>query len=206
MILAIHPVNPEPRKLAMVTDCLKSGGIIIFPTDTVYGLGCDIFNQKAVEKICRMKGIDPERNNLTILCSSLSHISDFVNHIDNSTFRVLKSCIPGPYTFILEANKKLPKLFKNKKKTVGIRVPDNKICSSLISLMENPILSSSLHDDDTIVDYPTDPEVIELKFGKLVDLVIDGGTGGNVPSTILDCTKNPIELIRQGLGDVDFLT
>lgn len=205
MLLHIHPKNPEPRKIKIVVDCLMSGGTIIYPTDTVYGLGCDIFQHKAVEKICKLKNVDPEKSNLTFICNSLSHITDFVHHIDTPLFRILKQCVPGPYTFIMPASKEVPKILRNKKKTIGIRVPDNIICTNILEMLGHPILSSSLHHDDALVDYIMDPEMIFDKYENLVDIIIDGGFGGKIPSTILDCTNKQIEVMRQGLGLVDFL-
>ena len=203
MLIHIHPENPGSRQVAQVVDILKNGGVIIYPTDTVYGLGCDIYNPKAVEKVARIKGIKPEKANFSFICHDLSHISEYTRHISNHVFKVMKRCLPGPYTFILPANNSLPKLFKNKKKTVGIRVPSHNIPHAIVSELGNPILTTSIHDADKFIDYTTDPELIHENFGHLVDAVIDGGYGNNVPSTILDCTTDDIQLIRQGLGEFE---
>lgn len=203
MLIKIHPDNPAPRQINQVVDILKAGGIIIYPSDTVYGIGCDIFNHKAVEKVARFKGVKADKANFSFICHDLSHISDFTRHFDNSTFKLMKRYLPGPYTFILPANSNIPKLFKNKKKTVGIRIPNNHIPLEIVRSLGNPILTTSLHDSDKLVEYSTDPELIEENFGNQVDAVIDGGFGGNIPSTILDCSAEPITVVRQGLGEVD---
>jgi tRNA threonylcarbamoyl adenosine modification protein (Sua5/YciO/YrdC/YwlC family) len=199
MLLRIHPQNPQPRLLSQVADCLKSGGIIIYPTDTIYGLGCDIYQPKAIERICKIKNIDPQKARLSFICRDLSHLSDYTKSIDTPLYRVLKNYLPGPYTFILPASKAVPKLLKSKKDTVGIRVPNNVICSSVLETLGNPILSASLPGD--MVEEYTDPEIIHEKFGKLVDYVIDGGVGGIIPSTVIDCTTDEWIVTRQGLGE-----
>lgn len=199
MLLRIHHQNPQPRLLNQVVDCLKNGGVIIYPTDTIYGLGCDIFHPKAIERICQIKNIDPHKAQLSFICKDLSHLSDYTKSIDTPLYRVLKNYLPGPYTFILPASKAVPKLLKSKKDTVGIRVPDNVICNSILETLGNPILSASLPGD--IAEEYTDPEIIYDKFGKLVDFVIDGGVGGIVPSTVIDCTTDDWTVIRQGLGE-----
>jgi len=203
MLLHIHPVNPEPRKMKMVNDCLLAGGVIIYPTDTVYGLGCDIYNSNSVEKICRIKGIDPGKSNLSILCFDLSHLSDFAKPIDTPVYRVMRKALPGPFTFVLKANSQVPKIFKSKKKTVGIRIPDNIICRQIVKELGHPIVSTSIHDTDKIVDYITDPLVIYDKYKKLVDIVIDGGFGKNKPSTVIDCSDDSITVLRQGAGKIE---
>ncbi len=200
MLIRIHPDNPSPRLITQAVDILKKGGIIIYPTDTVYGIGCDIFNQKAVERIARIKGVKVEKADFSFICHDLSHISDYTRHFENHTFKLMKKYLPGPFTFILPANSKIPKLFKNKKKTVGIRVPANNIPIEIVKELGNPILTTSLHDLDHIIGYTTDPELIEENFGHMVDAVIDGGFGNNTPSTILDCSDNNVEILRQGLG------
>jgi tRNA threonylcarbamoyl adenosine modification protein (Sua5/YciO/YrdC/YwlC family) len=200
MLLKIHPDNPNPRHIHKVIDCLNDGGIIIYPTDTVYGIGCDIYKNKAVEKIAIIKGIKKEKANFSFICSDLSHISDFTRPISNETYKLMKRNLPGPFTFILEANNKVPKLFQSKKKTVGIRVPDNNIINLIVQTLGNPIMSSSVYDDDEIIEYTTDPELIHEKYGHLVDIVIDGGYGGNEASTIVDCTLDEITIIREGKG------
>jgi tRNA threonylcarbamoyl adenosine modification protein (Sua5/YciO/YrdC/YwlC family) len=203
MLVTIHPDNPGERQIAQVVDILRKGGVIIYPTDTVYGLGCDIYNHKAVERIARIKGIKVEKAHFSIICSDLSNISDYTRHISNTVYKVMKKYLPGPYTFILPANHNIPKLFKNKKKTIGIRIPKNNIPLAIIRELGNPILTTSIHDTDTIIDYTTDPELIHENFEQLVDAVIDGGYGNNIPSTVLDCTTDNIEIIRQGLGEFE---
>ena len=203
MLIKIYPDNPNEKVIQQVVDVLKKGGIIIYPTDTVYGLGCDISNPKAIEKICKIRGIKPEKANFSIICYDLSHISDFTRQIDNETFRVIKKALPGPFTFIFNANKNVPKLLSSNKKTVGIRVPDNTIAREIVKMLGNPIISTSIHDDDEIIEYSTDPELIHEKYKDMVDLVIDGGYGDNEPSTIVDCSEGNFEIIRQGKGDLD---
>lgn len=198
MLLHIHPVNPQPRLVKQVADCLKNGGVIIYPTDTIYGLGCDIMQPKAVERICRIKNIDPQKAQLSFICRDLSHLSDYTKSIDTPLYRMLKSYLPGPYTFILPASKLVPKILQNKKSTVGLRVPDNIICRDILAELGNPILSASLPGD--MVEEYTDPEVIQEKFENLVDMVVDGGIGGMIPSTIVDCTATDWAITRQGLG------
>ncbi len=204
MLLSINPDNPAHRKIAKVVECLEDGGIIIYPTDTVYGIGCDIFNKNAVERVCRLKGIQPEKSNLSFVCSNISHISDFAMPIDNSVFKMMKQYLPGPFTFILKGNNKVPKLFKSKKKTVGIRVPENNIVHRIVEELGRPILSTSLKIDDDITEYPTDPSEIFGQYKKLVDIVVDGGLGGIYPSTVVDCTGSEPEIIRQGAGIIEF--
>ena len=199
MLLRIHPQNPQPRLLNQVADCLKSGGVIIYPTDTIYGLGCDIYHPKAIARICKIKNIDPQKAQLSFICRDLSHLSDYTKSIDTPLYRALKNYLPGPYTFILPASREVPKLLKSKKDTVGLRVPDNVICRSILETLGNPILSASL--PGTMVEEYTDPEIIFEKFGKLVDFVIDGGMGGVVPSTVIDCTTDEWTVTRQGLGE-----
>lgn len=199
MIIHIHPVDPQPRLIKQVAETLRSGGLIIYPTDTIYGLGCDIFQTKAVEKICRIKQVDPKKARLSFVCSDLSHLSDFAKQISNTTYRVLKEHLPGPYTFILPASKQVPKILQSKKDTIGLRVPDNRISKALIEELGHPILSTSL-PGEFVEDY-TDPEIIYEKYENLVDIVIDGGVGGMVPSTIIDCTDDSFEVIRQGAGE-----
>ena len=199
MLLKIHPKNPQQRLLHEVSESLKNGGVIIYPTDTLYGLGCDIFQPKAIERICRIKNLDPQKANLSFICRDLSHLSDYTKSIDTPLYRNLKNYLPGPYTFILPASKQVPKLLKSKKDTVGLRVPDNVICSSILAELGNPILSASLPGE--MVEEYTDPEMIYEKFGKIVDYVIDGGPGGVIPSTVIDCTTSDWSIIRQGLGE-----
>lgn len=200
MLVRIYPENPNPRHIQRVAEVLQKGGIIIYPTDTVYGLGCNIFDQKAVEKVARIKGIKPTEANFSFIVHDFSHLSDFTRQVDNSTFKLLKKHLPGAFTFILNASHNVPKLFKNKKKTVGIRIPDNPIILDIVKEFGHPILTTSVHDDDEVLEYTTDPELIHEKYCDLVDLVIDGGYGGNVPSTIVDCTAEEPRIIRQGKG------
>lgn len=203
MLIRIYEENPNEKAIQQVVDVLKKGGLIIYPTDTVYGLGCDITNQKAIQKICQIRGINPDKANFSFICYDLSHISDFIKPIDTTTFRLLKKSLPGPFTFILNANNNVPKLLSSQKKTVGIRVPDNNIARCIVKELGNPIISTSIHDEDDILEYSTDPELIHEKFEKLVDLVIDGGYGDNVPSTVVDCTTGGFDIIRQGKGELD---
>ena len=202
MLIKIYPENPNPKAIEQVVEVLKKGGLIIYPTDTVYGLGCDITNQKAIEKICRIRGIKPEKANFSFICSDLRHISDYIKPIDTATFRVLKKALPGPFTFILNANNNVPKLLSSNKKTVGIRVPDNDIAREIVRQLGNPILSTSIRDDDEVIEYSTDPELIHEKYEETVDVVIDGGYGDNEASTVVDCTSGDFEIIREGKGDL----
>ena len=199
MLLSIHPVNPQARIVKQVTECLKDGGIIIYPTDTIYGLGCDIHHPKAVERICRIKKIDPKKSQLSFICRDLSHLSDYTKSIDTPLYRMLKLYLPGPYTFILPASKQVPKILKSKKETIGLRVPNNVICQTILQQLDNPILSASLPGE--MAEELTDPEIIYETFGSLVDIVIDGGPGGVTPSTIVDCTTDEWTVTRQGLGE-----
>lgn len=200
MLLHIHPKDPQQRNIKTVVDCLKNGGVIIYPTDTIYGLGCDIYNTDAIERICRIKNIDPKKAQFSFVCSDLSHISDYAKSIDTPVFRVLKKLLPGPYTFILEASKLVPKMLKTKKDTVGIRVPDNKICQEIVKQLGHPIMSVSLPMDDE-VEYYTDPFLMHEIFEDKVDIVVDSGIGSTVPSTVVDCTSGVPELIREGAGE-----
>jgi tRNA threonylcarbamoyl adenosine modification protein (Sua5/YciO/YrdC/YwlC family) len=203
MLIKIYPENPNPKAIEQVVEVLKKGGIIIYPTDTVYGMGCDITNQKAIEKICRLRGIKPEKANFSFICSDLRHISDYIKPIDTTVFRLLKKALPGPFTFIFNANNNVPKLLSSNKKTVGIRVPDNDIAREIVMQLGNPILSTSIHDDDELVEYSTDPDLIHEKYEEQVELVIDGGYGDNEPSTVVDCTSGDFEIIREGKGDLN---
>ena len=203
MFVKIYNENPNEREITKIVEILKRGGVIIYPTDTVYGLGCDIFNSKAVERLAQIKGVRLDKANFSFCCYDLSHISDFAKPINNSTYKIMKQNLPGPFTFILEANSNVPKLFKSKKKTVGIRVPNNNICRELVKELGNPIVTTSIKDDDKIKEYTTDPEDIYEKYGNLVDAVIDGGTSLNIPSTIVSCLGNDFEIIRQGAGIIE---
>lgn len=203
MLIRIHPDNPDERNIQRVVECLRDGGIVVYPTDTVYGIGCDITHQQAVEKILRFKDINAKKTNLSFICHDLSHISDYVRPIDNSIFKLIKRNTPGPFTFILNANSNVPKLFKSNKKTVGIRVPDNNIIREIVRQLGNPVLSTSVKgfegDDD---EYITEPELIEERHRHIADLVIDGGHGGYVASTVVDCTSGEAEILRQGKGEL----
>jgi tRNA threonylcarbamoyl adenosine modification protein (Sua5/YciO/YrdC/YwlC family) len=203
LLLRINPTKPNYDEIAQVVACLRDGGVVIYPTDTIYGIGCDITRQRAVERVCKLKGIQPEKSNFSIICSDLSHISDFTKQIDTSTFKVMKRALPGPFTFILEANNNVPKLFRNNKKTIGIRVPDNNICIEIVKQLGNPIMSTSVHDDDEVIEYTTDPLLIYEKYKDQVDIVIAGGFGNNEPSTVVDCSSGGFTIVRQGLGDLE---
>tara|TARA_R110000796_G_scaffold88850_4_gene191877 strand:+ start:30228 stop:30848 length:621 start_codon:yes stop_codon:yes gene_type:complete len=200
--IKIYPENPNPKEIKKVVDVLRKGGLVIYPTDTVYGLGCDITNTKALEKIARIKGIKLDKANWSFICADLSNLSDYVRQIDTRTFKILKRALPGPYTFILPGNTNLPKEFK-KKKTVGIRIPDNSIAKALVVELGNPIVSTSIHDEDELLEYTTDPELIYEKWQNLVDVVIDGGYGDNMASTVIDLSDGEPEIIREGKGSTD---
>ncbi|MDD3567836.1 MAG: L-threonylcarbamoyladenylate synthase [Bacteroidales bacterium] len=201
MLIKIYPENPNPRDLDQVVKVLRDGGVIIYPTDTVYGIGCDISKPKAVERIIKIKEMKPKEARFSFICSDLSHIADYAR-IDNSTFKLIKRNLPGPFTFILPGLNRVPDYFISKRKTVGIRIPDNSIILELVKLLGNPILTTSLKDDDEVIEYTTDPELIYEKYQDLVDIVIDGGYGGNIPSTIVDCTEAEPTIVRQGKGEV----
>jgi tRNA threonylcarbamoyl adenosine modification protein (Sua5/YciO/YrdC/YwlC family) len=206
MFLRLNYDNPHPKDIQFVVDCLKNDGVIIYPTDTVYSIGCDITRPKAIEKLCRLKNIKPDKANFSFVCSDLSHLSNYARPIPNPIFRLMKKALPGPYTFILEANNNVPKLLKQNKKTVGIRVPDNTICNHIITALGNPIITTSLHNpDDDIVDYFADPEVIYREYEKRVDIVIDGGFGNLYASTVIDCSGDEPVVLREGLGSLDIL-
>ncbi len=202
--IKIYNENPNPKAISKVIDILRKGGLIIYPTDTIYGLGCDITNVKALEKIARIKGVKLAKANFSFICNDLSHLSDYVKQIDTPTYKILKRALPGAYTFVLPGNNNLPKAFK-KKKTVGIRVPDNNIIREIVSQLGNPIISTSIRDEDDVIEYTTDPELIFEKWQSIVDLVIDGGYGDNQPSTVIDLSTDEIEIIRQGKGSLDIL-
>ncbi|MDX1753392.1 translation factor SUA5 [Salinimicrobium sediminis] len=203
-LIRIYEENPNPKEIKRVVDALKDGAVIIYPTDTIYGLGCDITNNAALERVAQLRGVKLEKANFSFICESLSNLSDYVRQIDNQTFKILKRNLPGPYTFILPGNNNLPAVFK-KKKTVGIRVPDNNICRALVAGLGNPIISTSIKDDDEVLEYTTDPELILEKWDKLVDIVIDGGYGDNIPSTVIDLTTSEPEVIREGKGSLEIL-
>jgi tRNA threonylcarbamoyl adenosine modification protein (Sua5/YciO/YrdC/YwlC family) len=199
MMLHLHPDDPQPRHIRTIAETLNRGGVIIYPTDTVYGLGCDILQQKAIEKICRIKKVDPYKAQLSFVCYDLSHLSDYAKQISTSTYRLLKESLPGPYTFILPASRQVPKILQNKKDTIGLRVPDNNIARAIVKELGRPILSASL-PGDSVEDY-TDPDLMHENFMNEVDIVVDGGVGGILPSTIIDCTQDEPKLIRQGAGE-----
>jgi len=200
MLLKIYPENPNPKDIRLVVDVLQKGGIIVYPTDTIYGLGCDIKNAKAVERIAQYKNVKVEKSNFSFICSDLSQLSDFSKPVSNQLYKILKRYLPGPYTFIVNANSNVPKYFKGKKKTVGIRIPDNSIIREVVRVLGNPIMSTSIHDDVDVDEYSTDPELIHEKFTEIAELVIDGGIGENTPSTIVDCTSDVPVIVRQGKG------
>lgn len=201
-LIRIYEDNPNPREIKKVIDVLRSGGLIIYPTDTVYGLGCDITNIKALEKIARIKGVKLEKSNFSFICEDLSNLSDYVKQINTATFKILKRALPGPYTFILPGSRSLPHPFK-KKKTVGIRIPDNNIALEIVNQLGNPIISTSIRDEDEIIEYTTDPELILEKWDNLVDIVIDGGYGDNEPSTVIDLSQDEPVIVREGKGTIE---
>ncbi|WP_341834079.1 L-threonylcarbamoyladenylate synthase [Chitinophaga pollutisoli] len=205
MRLELHPQNPNPRNLKTIIECLRDGGVVIYPTDTVYGMGCDIFKPEAVERIARIKGIDPKKSHFSFICYDLSHLTDYTKSVDTPLFRMLKKALPGPYTFILPASRQVPKMIKTKRDSVGIRVPDNLICRTLVKELGNPVMSTSLPVDEYVEEY-TDPEIIHDKFGKLVDIVVDGGPGGVQMSTVIDCTGAEPVVVREGAGDWDAIS
>lgn len=198
MLLQIHPRNPQPRLIKQVSDSLKKGGVIIYPTDTIYGLGCDINQPKAIEKICRIKNVDAAKAQFSFICKDLSHLSDYTKSIETPLYRVLKHHLPGPFTFILPASKMVPKLLQTKKATIGIRVPDNEICRCILAELGNPIISTSLPGE--MVEEYTDPEIMFERFETQVDYIIDGGIGGMNPSTVVDCTTDDWQVVREGMG------
>ena len=199
MLLHVHPLNPQPRQIKTIVECLQGGGVVIYPTDTIYGLGCDIFQHKAVERICRIKNVDPQKANLSFICDDLGDLSKYTKPISTPVFRLLKQYLPGPYTFLLQASKEVPKILKTKKDTIGLRVPNHAIASAIVKELGHPLLSASL-PGEMVEDY-TDPEYMFEKFGKLVDIVVAGGIGGMIPSTIVDCTVDEPVVTREGLGE-----
>ncbi len=205
MLLRIHPDNPYPREISKAVACLREGGVIIFPTDTVYALGCSIYSTRAVEKICRIKGVKLEKADFSFICHDLSHLSDFTKQFDRSIYKLMNRALPGPYTFILPAGNKVPSVFRHRKKTIGIRVPGNNIARTLVKELGNPLMSTSVHDEDEISGYTTDPTLIHEKYAKLADMVIDGGMGDNEPSTVIDCTGADPVILREGKGSTESL-
>lgn len=200
MLIEIHPKNPDKRKVAEVVDCLKSGGVIIYPTDTVYSFGCDIYNSKAIEKVARLKGVRVDKAEFSIVCNDLSDLASYSRQLDNHVFKMMKALLPGPYTFILDAGKSIPKIFNERKKTIGIRVPDHHVARDIVVELGNPIIASSVHDDDEMLEYTTDPVVIHDRLGNMVDIVIDSGSSGREASTVVNCADGMISLVRQGKG------
>ena len=204
MLLKINPESPEESKIRYIVECLNDDGVVIYPTDTVYGIGCHIHKQKAAERICRIKGIKIEKANFSFIFSDLSHLSDFTKPVDTPVYKIMRKALPGPFTFILHASNEIPKIFRSRKKTIGIRVPDNAICNSIVNELESPLMNSSLHDEeDDIAEYLNDPQKIHEKYHKLVDIVIDGGFGNLIASTVVDCSTGGINIIRQGLGIIE---
>ncbi len=203
MLIKLYEENTNEKHLLQVVDVLKKGGVIVYPTDSVYAMGCDIYNTRAIERISRIKQIKIEKADFSFIFSNISQVSEFTKHIDNDTFKMLKQYLPGPYTFILNANSNVPKLFKHKKKTIGVRIPDNKILHEIINSLGNPIMTTSIHDDDDVIEYTTDPELIHERYEGIVDLVIDGGYGQNVASTVIDCTNGEPVIIREGAGEIE---
>lgn len=202
MLIKLFEDNPNRRDILKVVDSLRDGGVIIYPTDTVYAMGCDINNVKAVQRVAQFKGVKPEKANFSMICRDLSNIAAYAK-VNNDIFKVMKRNLPGPFTFILPATNKLPNVLMNRRKTIGIRIPDNYIVHAIVEELENPLLTTSLHDEDEIVEYMTDPELIHEKYEKIVDMVIDGGFGHNVASTVVDCTGDEAEVIRQGIGEIE---
>ncbi len=200
MLIKIYPENPNPKEVGKVVATLRDGGLVVYPTDTVYAIGCDALNVRAVERICRIKGVNPQKSNLSIICYDLSNISEYAK-VSNAAFKLMKKNLPGPFTFILPTSSELPKIYKNRKE-VGIRVPDNNIVRTLVQELGNPLLTMSVHDEDEIIEYSTDPELIEEKYGNQVDIVIDGGYGGLEGSTVVDCTTDDFTVVRQGKGEL----
>jgi tRNA threonylcarbamoyl adenosine modification protein (Sua5/YciO/YrdC/YwlC family) len=201
--LKIHPQNPEQRKVDKVVEVLKRGGIVIYPTDTIYGIGCDLMQRRSIEKLCSILGIKPHKLNLSFICEDISQVSEYVRRMDTPVFKVLKKTLPGPFTFIFESSSKVPRVLDSNKNTVGVRIPDHAITTAIVKTLGNPLITSSIKNEDEIKEYTTDPEEIYEDFKAKVDLVIDGGTGGNVPSTVVDCTDQTFRIIRVGLGNLE---
>lgn len=204
MLVKLYEDSPNPKDLALIVECILDGGVLIYPTDTVYALGCSIHSKSGIEKVARIKGVKLEKADFSFVFSDLSHISEYTKQFDSSVFKLLKRNLPGPFTFILQANSSIPKLFKRKKKTLGIRIPDHPICQIITQKLEKPLISTSIHDEDEVIEYTTDPELIYEKYQSRVDLVIDGGYGKNEASTVVDLTQSPFQVIREGVGDLIF--
>jgi tRNA threonylcarbamoyl adenosine modification protein (Sua5/YciO/YrdC/YwlC family) len=204
MLAKLYSANPNPKQIESIVKTLQDGGVIIYPTDTVYGIGCDIHNQKAVERIARIKGVKPEKADFSFICRDLSHLSEYARQVPNQVFKLMKRNLPGPFTFILNASNKVPKLLESKKKTVGIRIPANDIVAAIVERLGNPLLSTSVQLNDEMIEYATDPELIHEKYAGMVDMVVDGGYGGIEFSTVVDCTGDEPEIIRQGLGALEY--
>ncbi len=205
MLVRIYPDNPDERKIRQVIECVLDGGVIIYPTDSVYAIGCDLTRQKSVERVAKIKGIEMKNANFSLICRDLSHLSEFCKPMENPIYKMMKRALPGPYTFILNANNNVPKIFKSKKKTIGIRIPDNSIALALVSALGHPMIATSVLDDDEVLEYTTDPELIYERYQDQVDMVVDGGMGNNEASTVLDCTSGVPELIRLGRGPIENL-
>lgn len=203
MLIKLYEENTNGKHVLQVVDVLKKGGVIVYPTDSVYAMGCDIYNTRAIDRISRIKQTKIEKADFSFIFSDISQVSEFTKHIDNNTFKLLKQYLPGPYTFILNANSNVPKVFKHKKKTIGVRIPDNNILHEIVNYLGNPIMTTSIHDDDEIIEYTTDPELINERYENLIDLVIDGGYGQNIPSTVIDCTNGEPVIIREGVGEIE---
>ena len=205
MLIKIYEENPDPKRIAEVVDCLRRGGVIVYPTDTVYSFGCDLNNHKALEKIARLKGIKAKEAKFSIVCYDLSHLSEYAKPLNNSIYKMMKRALPGPFTFLLKASNSVPRIFKSNKKTIGIRVPENDIARTIVQELGHPIITSSLPEDEDELEYSTDPELMDERWGEKVDLVIDGGHGNLEYSTVVDCTEDQPELIREGIGDVNLV-
>lgn len=203
MLIKLYPENPNPKYIQLIAGCLRQGGVIIYPTDTVYAIGCDIMQPRAVDRVAQIKGIKTKKANFSMICYDLQHISDYTRPFSTSVYKAMKKALPGPYTFILNANNHVPRIFQSRKKTIGIRIPDNSIIREIVKELGNPIISTSVYDDDQILEYTTDPELIHENYENQVDIVIDGGYGDNQASTVIDCTSEEMLLLRPGKGDFD---
>lgn len=205
MVIEFDSERPNTYKLKEVADALKKGAVIIFPTDSVYALGCDLYNNKAIERICQIKGIKTNKSQFSFICSDLSNVSEFSKQLENNVFKMMKKSLPGPYTYIVDANSKVPKIIQAKKKTVGVRIPNHPVPTFLVEQLGNPIITTSIKSDDEIMEYLTDPEDIIAKYGHLVDFIIDSGFSENEGSTVINCTNGDVEIVREGLGDTSIL-